>query len=958
MKRLVILLLIVCPLMASADVGDKFNVGALAYKIISEDPKEVELKGLNLLEGHDSDLLIPTTVTNSDGTTYTVTSIGKSAFSDCTSLISITIPTSVKNISEYAFCNCLNLTSVIMSEGVETIGEKAFSRCESLPSITIPASVTSIGQVAFRCCIRLTSINVAAENKHYMSYDGVLFDKEMKSILVYPEGKTATSYTIPDGVTHIGDFAFNFEISNSYGYEEGKRLTTIIIPEGVTSIGWLSFGHCNGLTSITLPASLTSIDVGSFAFCKGLKSVRFADNSHLTSIGIGAFEHSSLTSIKIPDGVTHIGNRAFDSCYDLKTVTIPASMTNIGSNAFIFSTNVTDVYCYADPSVLKWPEKDGLFSEDTGFKPDKATLCHVVGNVELWEKKFPKVNVTFVDDLVTEGKEDPTDEFYRPFVEEGKVWTYHYHGYNGREFNVDRVMDGDTIIGGQTYKKIYDKIGGQYLYALREKGKKVYIVSNEAESLLDETGTESLLYDFSKDVGDVIDELEYPLIVASVDTIDIDGVKFRRMRVQDANQPIEEWNDEMINMYNFWIEGVGSECLLESSIRGNGNYYNLLSCQINGRVYTQQELMGISSEPTPQIAYRPFVEEGKVWKVGTISGNPVQIVDYYYFDGDTIIDGKTCKQMMCQRFVGPDYSNEYWTPKPFLSKVGAWYEEDKKVYFYDEIIQSMRLMYDFSLAANDTLQFLTGWSSPFVIGPKQTGGIKGFKGVYRDIVMCADEGQNIHSTFWLEGVGDINGPTRIPIDPILDDPVPEFLMSCVVGDEVIYLNDRYEDGATPESVDAKKRRFDFNHTVKTQPKTPLRRGEETSLYGEYNDKSLDIRLDPLDDAYVVRITNQKTGETLYEKAINAGNIVALNIDISEYPEGQYEITIDNSNETFNGVIDTTTGIDEIVNGKSLNSKSIYNINGQRIGPSKSSLKEDWRGSKGVYIVDGKKIFIK
>ena len=867
-----------------------------------------------------------------------------------------------------------------------------------------------------------------------------------------------------------------------------------------------------------------------------------------------------------------------------------------------------------------------------------------------------------------EGKEDPTDEFYRPFVEEGKVWTYHYHGYNGREFNVDRVMDGDTIIGGQTYKKIYDKIGGQYLYALREKGKKVYIVSNEAESLLDETGTESLLYDFSKDVGDVIDELEYPLIVASVDTIDIDGVKFRRMRVQDANQPIEEWNDEMINMYNFWIEGVGSECLLESSIREPGNDYNLLSCQINGRVYTQQELLatnpkkigldqylpfvqagkrwtvnqsyvgkenldemtyalsydevsengnqyysmsrslngnlvddepfmireknrkvylhfpyteyeyllfdyslkagdtywtysldeqkaveyevlsvsdftdgpefvyreydeqgdsmktyarylrkwvverinkpiqktwieGIGSiegplanfydaartsgrdylayvelgrldylpfefndtvnyrwhgcnlptgaednweedfhkltyelegdrlhvygealtqcgpnnyayfkeeptddpltyrirfyiqevEPTmdcmalhatnfyvsgfnpnlnyiivdnhgeehpvinrtPQMAYRPFVEEGKVWKVGNcqaILDNSVHVVDYYYFDGDTIIDGKTWKQMMCQRFVSPGFSDEYgyWTPQPFLRKVGAWYEEDQKVYFYDEITQSMKIKYDFSLAANDTLQFLTGWSSPFVIGPKQTGGIKGFKGVYRDIVMCADEGQNIHSTFWLEGVGDINGPTRIPIDPILDDPVPEFLMSCVVGDEVIYLNDRYEDGATPESVDAKKRRFDFNHTVKTQPKTPLRRGEETSLYGEYNDKSLDIRLDPLDDAYVVRITNQKTGETLYEKAINAGSIVALNIDISKYTEGQYEITIDNSNETFNGVFDTTTGIDEIVNGKSLNSKSIFNLQGQRI-----------KGlQKGLNIVDGKKIFVK
>ena len=388
-----------------------------------------------------------------------------------------------------------------------------------------------------------------------------------------------------------------------------------------------------------------------------------------------------------------------------------------------------------------------------------------------------------------------------------------------------------------------------------------------------------------------------------------------------------------------------------ASFCANRPFFYIISEQSTGVILFMGQYMGNHPEgkedPTDEF-YRPFVEEGKVWKVGTISGNPVQIVDYYYFDGDTIIDGKTCKQMMCQRFVGPDYSNEYWTPKPFLSKVGAWYEEDKKVYFYDEIIQSMRLMYDFSLAANDTLQFLTGWSSPFVIGPKQTGGIKGFKGVYRDIVMCADEGQNIHSTFWLEGVGDINGPTRIPIDPILDDPVPEFLMSCVVGDEVIYLNDRYEDGATPESVDAKKRRFDFNHTVKTQPKTPLRRGEETSLYGEYNDKSLDINLNPLDEAYLVRITDN-AGKVVYEKVVNASTIVALNIDISKYPEGQYEITIDNSKETFNGVFDTTTtGIAEIVNGKSSNSKSIFNLQGQRINAPQ----------KGLNIVDGKKIFIK
>ena len=347
--------------------------------------------------------------------------------------------------------------------------------------------------------------------------------------------------------------------------------------------------------------------------------------------------------------------------------------------------------------------------------------------------------------------------------------------------------------------------------------------------------------------------------------------------------------------------------------------------------------------------YRPFVEDGKVWKVGNtqaILDNSVQVVDYYYFDGDTIIDGKTCKQMMCQRFVSPDYSNEYWTPTPSLTKVGAWYEEDQKVYFYDERKQSMVIKYDFSLAANDTLQFLTDWSSPFIIGPKQTEGIEGFKGVYRDIRMCGDEGQSYHDTFWLEGVGCLRGPLSNPCDPILADPVPEFVMSCVVGDEVIYYNDDREDGATPAG--ARKNRFDFTHTIKKKPKTRMRGGEEQSLYGEYNDLLLGINLDPLDDAYLVSITNE-SGKAVYEKTINAGSIVALNIDISAYAKGRYTVNVENGRESFTGEFETqTTGIEAIRNNKEVIRTGIYNLQGQRL----NSLQ------KGLNIVNGRKIYVK
>ncbi len=362
------------------------------------------------------------------------------------------------------------------------------------------------------------------------------------------------------------------------------------------------------------------------------------------------------------------------------------------------------------------------------------------------------------------------------------------------------------------------------------------------------------------------------------------------------------------------------------------------------------ELVFVDSDTIAGNEYKPFIEDGKVWKTGYIlSGNPVKCVEYYYFDGDTIVDGKMCKQMWCQRYVNPDYADySALTQTSSLSKVGAWYEEDKKVYVCREGTQGMQMLYDFSLEANDTLQFLNvDGSSPFIIGPRQTGGIDGFKGVYRDIMMSVSEGQNIHSTFWLEGIGDINGPTRIPYNPILDDAVPEFLMSCTVGDEVIYLNDNYEDGATPEGMISLKKRFDFTHTTKLQPKIPRRTDEELSLYGEYNDKLLGINLDPLDDAYQVNITNE-SGKVVYEKTINAGTIVGLSIDISAYAKGRYTVTVENSNELFTGEFETeTTGI-EVIYNKVETKTDIYNLQGQRL----SSLQ------KGLNIVNGKKVYVK
>ena len=544
---------------------------------------------------------------------------------------------------------------------------------------------------------------------------------------------------------------------------------------------------------------------------------------------------------------------------------------------------------------------------------------------------------------------DGSSYSYHPFLKEGKTWNYqeYYHNlWDDEQWTKDisYVINGTTEIDGKTYYKMYrtTEEGSNYFCALREEDRKVWQYTADGDHLL---------YDFGMSVGDSYMPSYEPLhfLLTAIKPMRFHDDQLLNVLYYDLL--MEEGPTDSLSHFASApiVEGVGCEggwniMELYAPIPSNGILQgeDFLSCYEDGEcIFTADDFNELKNpNPANNIAYRPFVEEGKVWKVGTVSGNPVQVVDYYYFDGDTIIDGKTCKQMMCQRFISPDYPDDNnLSQSPALRKVGAWYEEDKKVYFYDESKQAMRMMYDFSLNTDDPVYFIDG---DYSIGPKQAGGLEGFKGVYRNIWIYRD----VHSTYWLEGVGGINGPTINAYDPIYSDPVPQFLMSCAVGDEVIYFNDDYEDGTTPEG--ARKHRFDFTHTIKTQPKAPMMRAAEQSLYGEYNEQQLGINLNPLDNAYLVRITDE-SGKVVYEKTVNTGIIVGLNIDISAYTKGRYAVSVENSHEIFTGEFEAqTTGIEDYAETRNIKNESIYNLQGQRV----SSLQ------KGLMIVNGKKVHVK
>ena len=261
-----------------------------------------------------------------------VTSIGSQAFQQCTSLTSINIPFGVTSISSYAFYQCTSLTSINIPASVTNIGIQAFQQCTSLTSINIPASVTNIGNSAFFLCSALKSIEVNSNNNNYASIDGVLFNKQITTLIQYPIGKTQTTYDSPEGVTSIGNNAF-------YGC---TSLTSITIPASVTNIGSQTFQQCTSLTSINIPASVTNIGDSAFQQCTSLTSINIPEG--VTSIGNLAFVIcSSLTSINIPEGVTSIGNQAFQQCTSLTSVTIPASVTIIGNAAFILCSALISI---------------------------------------------------------------------------------------------------------------------------------------------------------------------------------------------------------------------------------------------------------------------------------------------------------------------------------------------------------------------------------------------------------------------------------------------------------------------------------------------------------------------------------------------------------------------------------------------------------------------------------------
>ena len=313
------------------------------------------------------------------------------------------IPNSVRFIHSGAFDYCRSLTSVTIPEGVTSIGDYAFYCCSGLTSVTIPSNVTSIGDFAFSNCNGLTSFVVNTNNQHYIAINGLLYSKDGKTLLVCPGGKT--SVIIPKGITSVGVGAF-------FGC---GSLKSVVIPEGVTTIGDSAFGDCSVLKYVVLPSSLTSIGDYLFYYSSVEKAIfngsppslgseyayyfylnaAYYDNRYATEWGAAIDSNGTWNSLTMKSGlydenshhfweytitengivitkcttiggileipteifghpVVAIDEMAIADCDELTSVTIPASVTFIGSSAFSNCTGLTSISFEGEPPALDW----------------------------------------------------------------------------------------------------------------------------------------------------------------------------------------------------------------------------------------------------------------------------------------------------------------------------------------------------------------------------------------------------------------------------------------------------------------------------------------------------------------------------------------------------------------------------------------------------------------------------
>lgn len=300
-----------------------------------------------------------------------------------------TVPDGTRAIGDMAF-QFAHVTKVTIPESVEVFGQSAFGYCPELTEINIPSKVENLNAFTTGCG-ELTAIRVSPDNPWFRSVDGVLFNADGTTLLLYPAGRKEASYTVPEGVAELARNAFEKARFTAVQLPDSLRtirfsafgttmLTRLDIPEGVTLMESYALQSSYKLEEVSLPRSL-NLNAGIFSGCINLQNVRIdADHPYLVLeenclynresgkllwynptdmresltlpagiriIGEASVRNRQLKELVIPEGVEKIEQNSLSDCFVLTRIHIPASVTEISERALAraaYSDNQTIVY--------------------------------------------------------------------------------------------------------------------------------------------------------------------------------------------------------------------------------------------------------------------------------------------------------------------------------------------------------------------------------------------------------------------------------------------------------------------------------------------------------------------------------------------------------------------------------------------------------------------------------------
>ncbi|MDE5765419.1 MAG: leucine-rich repeat domain-containing protein [Ruminococcus sp.] len=328
-----------------------------------------------------------------------------------------TIPDGVTTIGNSAFRECNELTAINISDSVITIDNSAFRGCHNLTSVNIPVNIKNIGIYVFYDT-DLKEINVSADNNYYCSVDNILYTKDMSEIVFVCPSALSGEFTIPDGVTTIGDGAF-----------ELTSLISVDIPDSVTTMGAFAFDWCQSLTSVNISNNITTIGENSFTSC------------------------SSLISVDIPASVTSIGGNAFYACSSLTDVIIRNPECNFydSNNGLDIFPETTTIHGYNDSTAQAYAEQHNLKFVSLGDTPVTTTTSTTTATTNTTVSTTSAMTYTTTTTTTESSISVTIDDFKFEVYSDHAVLTR----YSGEEADVvipDTVSEVPvTIIGYQAF---------------------------------------------------------------------------------------------------------------------------------------------------------------------------------------------------------------------------------------------------------------------------------------------------------------------------------------------------------------------------------------------------------------------------------------------------------------------------------------------------------------------------